>query len=53
MSDDVTAVFALHGFRVLGIDLVANELVLLVETLRRPVGCQPAVRSPGSKTGGR
>ncbi len=39
MSGDVTAVFVLPGFRMLATEVVDSEVVLSVETPRRPVGC--------------
>lgn len=39
MSGDVTGVFVLPGFRVVATDVLDKEVVLSVETPRRPVGC--------------
>ena len=39
MSDDVTGVFVLPGFRVVSSDVLDDEWHLLVETRREPTGC--------------
>ena len=39
MSDDVTGVFVLPGFRVVSSEVLEGEWHLLVETRREPTGC--------------
>ena len=48
MSDDVTGVFVLPGFRVVSSDVLDDEWHLLVETRREPTGCPTCPTSPDS-----